>query len=375
MRLKIFTGDTMTAALAQVRTALGDNAIILNSVEEDGVAKVTAAIEIPAARIAPRTARKPRPRPAVVQKSLKELEQEDYTQSVDLSHFLDHHGLEETLRQRILATAAAFDVDKNITALAKALDIMFHFSPLNNDFHRRPLMLVGPPGVGKTVSAAKLASQAVLSGRTVRLINTDTIRTGGTAQLQGYAEVLNISLIEAPEPALLAPAIETGKQPDELVIIDTTGYNPLDRNEMADLQHFIQAGDVEPVLVIAAGMDPAEAREIAETYTSLGVGRFIATRLDVTRRYGSLLATAATMDLAFAGVGITPYLAKGIERVDALSLARLLTRVQPRRIPVPTPEEIPNQTPDYIPDHISDQISDHISDNISGQNDEKGETP
>lgn len=339
MRLKIFTADTMKAALALVREALGDDAIIINNVEEDGKVKITAAIEIPAPKVSPRKAPKPRPKPSPVQRSLKELEQEDHTDSISLSYFLAHHGVEKPMMRRILETAAAFDEDRNINALAKALDTMFHFSPLNNDYQDRPVMLVGPPGAGKTVTTAKLASQAVLSGRAIRLINTDTIRTGGTAQLEGYAEALKTTVIEAPEPALLTAAIKTNRQSHELVIIDTMGYNPFDCDEMAELHRFILAYDVEPLLVIAAGNDPVEAQEIAETYMNLGVRRFIATRLDVARRYGSLLATAASMDLAFAGVGITPYLAKGIERIDANNLARLLTRIPDRKIFVPPPND------------------------------------
>ncbi len=340
MRLKIFTADNMKAALAQVREALGDDAIIINSDEENGKVKITAALEVPAAKIRPITARKPKPKPAPVQRSLRDLEQEDQTNSVSLSYFLAHHGVEKSMMTRLLETAASFDEPQNIDALAKALDIMFNFNPINNDYQKRPIMLVGPPGVGKTVTTAKLASQAVLSGKTVRLINTDTIRTGGTAQLEGYAEVLKTSLVEAPEPDLLRTAVEVGRNPDDLVIIDTMGYNPFDKGEMTDLQNFTKAYDVEPILVIAAGTDPMEAQEISETYAALGVRRFIATRLDVARRYASLLATAASMDLAFAGVGITPYLDKGIEHVDAMSLAQLLTRVADRKSFLPIGKKI-----------------------------------
>ncbi len=347
MRLKIFTADNMKAALAKVREALGDDAIIINNVEEGGKVKITAAIEIPAPSIIPGKAPRPRPKASPVQRSLKELEQEDHSDSINLSYFLAHHGVGKSMMRRLLETAASFDEDSNINALAKALEVMFHFSPISNDYQNRPIMLVGPPGVGKTVTAAKLTSQAVLSGQTVRLINCDTIRTGGTAQLEGYADVLKTTVIEAPEPDLLAAAIDTNKQAHDLVIIDTMGYNPFSCDEMAELHRFIVAYDVEPLLVIAAGSDSLEAQEIAETYMNLGVRRFIATRLDVARRYGSLLATAASMDLALAGVGITPYLAKGIERIDALSLARVLTRIPDRKIFVPPEEKDPKEkTPD-----------------------------
>ena len=343
MRLKIFTADNMQAALLMVREALGDDAIIIDTTEKKGKVKVTAAIEIPVAKVSPRKASKPRPRPAPVKKSLKELQQDEQSESVNLSHFLSHHDIPKVMMKRILETADSFDEDSNMNALARALDIMFHFSPINNDFQKRPIMLVGPPGVGKTVTAAKLTSQAVLAGRQVRLINTDTLRTGGTAQLEGYGLALQISVIEAPEPDLLAAAINTNKQPDELVIIDTAGYNPFDRHEMNQLHRLIQVCDVEPLLVIAAGSDKAEAQEIAETYANLGVRRFIATRLDVARRYASLLTTAAAMDLAFAGVGITPYLAEGIERIDFTSFARLLTRVPDRKIFTPAEEDNPEE--------------------------------
>lgn len=354
MRLKIFTASNMKEALAEVREVLGDDAIIIDTSEVDGIAKVTAAMELPTPKIRPHKAPKPKPKASAVQKSLKELDQEDLTESQSLSYFLAHHGIEKSMMRRILETAASFDEERNIDALSKALEIMFHFSPLNNDYQGRAVMLVGPPGVGKTVTTAKLASQAVLGGHTVRIINTDTVRTGGTAQLSGYAEILKSTVIEVTEPALLKAAIETNRQPHELVIIDTMGYNPFDACEMAELQDYITAYDVEPILVISAGSDPIEAQEIAGTYASLGVRRFIATRLDVARRYASLLTTAGNVDLAFAGVGITPYLAEGIENIDSVGLARLLTHIHDRKIYIPPPENI-----------ISENI---VSENIVSEN-------
>ncbi len=358
MRLKIFTADNMQAALTKVRETLGDDAIIINSHEENGKVSVTAAMEAPAPKISPRKARKPKPKKAPVQKSLRDLEHADHVETVNLSYFLAHHGISKAMSDRMLETAASFDEDNNINALAKSLDLIFHFSPINNDYQKRPIMLVGPPGVGKTVTAAKLTSQAVLSGKPVRLINTDTIRTGGTAQLNGYAEVLKTTVIEVSEPALLAPAIDTNKQSEELVIIDTMGYNPFDRHEMAELHQYITAYDVEPILVIAAGTDPLEAREISQTYANLGVRRFIATRLDVARRYASLLAVAEANNMNFAGVGITPYLAKGIEQIDALSLAKLLTRVDDRKIFNPVIKD----------DCKTEDYDDLIIDDIKGEN-------
>ncbi|MBL4894858.1 MAG: hypothetical protein JKY59_08365, partial [Emcibacter sp.] len=105
MRLKIFTADNMQAALLMVREALGNDAIIIDTTEEKGKVKVTAAIEIPVAKVSARKASKPRPKPAPVKKSLKELQQDEQSESVNLSHFLSHHDIPKVMMKRILETA------------------------------------------------------------------------------------------------------------------------------------------------------------------------------------------------------------------------------------------------------------------------------
>ncbi|WP_138379775.1 ATP-binding protein [Luteithermobacter gelatinilyticus] len=331
MRIKIFSARNIQDALDQVRKTLGENAIILDSQEEGDRVKITAAVEAPPPRVNPRVSPPPKPTPSPIRKSLKELEEEQQSGELDLEYYLSHHGLSTSLKLRLLDFAASVERENSLMALACALDSLFHFDPLNNDYQDRPVMLVGPPGVGKTVTAAKLASQAVLDNRPVRLVSTDTLRTGGLAQLEGYGLALKLAVAEAASPELLADLLGSKKKPGELTIVDTAGYNPYSDTEIAELHRFITAADVEPVLVLTAGTDPVEAREIAETYAALGVRRFIGTRLDAARRYASLLMAADGAGLTFAGVGITPYLADGIQKLDAVQLAKLLTKIPKRQ--------------------------------------------
>jgi len=332
MRLKIFSANNMQEALSQIRKSLGDDAVIIDTQEGEGMVKVTAAVENTAPKVNPHKAAPPEPAPAPVKKSLKELEQEEEIEELDINHFLSHHGIPQSLKIRIQELAASFDAPNKLVALSSAIDVLFHFEPLNNNYQNKPIMLVGPPGVGKTVTTAKLASQAVLEGISPRLINTDVIRTGALAQLEGFADILKADVIEVSAPDQLDAAINSKASNGQLTIIDTPGYNPFDLKEMEELHKMITASDVEPVLVVCAGSDPLEAREMAETYEALGVRRFIATRLDVARRYASIISTAEAGDLAFAGVGLTPYLAKGIRQIDSMIMARLLTRIPQRKI-------------------------------------------
>lgn len=325
MRLKIFTAGNMQEALELVRAKLGDDAVIIDSYEEGSMVKITAAIEAPVARTNPRTTPPPRPENTPVHRSLRELEEEfSLSKDLDFDFFLTHHGLLENTRLTITEMCDALERETPLLCLAGALDSIFHFETLHNDYSARPVMLVGPPGSGKTVTAAKLASQAVLNGFNVRLVSTDTERTGGLAQLEGYANVLHVPLTEVTSPDDLAMAL---REQDELIIIDTMGYNPFNTQDMADLHEWITAAEVEPILVSPAGADITDAQEIAETYSRIGVRRFIASRLDVARRFGGLIATAEKGRMAFAGASITPYLGDGIENIDALALAKLLTKI------------------------------------------------
>jgi flagellar biosynthesis protein FlhF len=90
------------------------------------------------------------------------------------------------------------------------------------------------------------------------------------------------------------------------------------------LQALIEAADVEPILVMAAGGDPEEAAEIGEAFAAIGATRLFASRLDTTRRLGSILATAEAGQLAFCDVSASPHVASGISPISAVALARLI---------------------------------------------------
>jgi flagellar biosynthesis protein FlhF len=360
MRIKIFTAATIHEALTQVRETLGEDAVIINTEEKSGQVTVTAATEVPPRTDVPSFGKKPslikrnsllktssapetgRFKPLTkkssasglkfnsspIHKSLKELEEEQkFEDEFDLEFFLMHHATSGSIRQEILALFDALEKENNLMTLAAVMDSLFTFAPLNNNYQKRPIMLIGPPGAGKTVTAAKLASQAVLKGKKCHLISTDILRTGGFAQLMGYADVLKTPISKVNNPDELKSLLTEIEDDGDLVIIDTAGYNPFNVDEMKELYTYIEAGYVEPIFIAPSGIDAYEAKEMSETYAALGAKRFIPTRLDVARRYGSLMAIAETKNLSFAGAGITPFLADGLQSLDAVTLAKLLTKI------------------------------------------------
>ena len=239
---------------------------------------------------------------------------------------LHRHGVPAALAEQLIDAAAGLDTDDPTLALGAALDTVFTFHPLPNGAGRgtpRPLVLVGPPGSGKTLTVAKLAARAVLKNRTVSVITTDTVRAGGVDQLAAFTRLLKVKLHRVEDPEALGGALHVSRGND-LVVIDTAGRNPFDSDDMGDLRALLGAGEVEPVLVLPAGMDTVEAAETGMAFKSLGVKRLLVTRLDVARRFGSTLAAAHRARLVFCDGTVAAKVAEGLTPLNPVAFARMM---------------------------------------------------
>jgi len=323
MRLKTFSAKSMKEVMAQVRAAMGPDAIIVSM--EHGKAgegvRVTAASDSQAAP--PRETGLPPgddlSGPAAPSHATPVAAAFD---PADIKAAIAHHGIPYELADRILSAAMAFEGASVADSLAHAFEALIGFAPLSLSAPR-PLMLVGPPGAGKTVSAAKLAAEAVMNGVSLTLITTDSVKAGGAQQLSHYAGLMEVKAKIAESPDTLAEAAGTPCR-SELTVIDSCGINPFDIREIENLVALLKAVDAEPVLVLPAGGDPLEMADIGEVFAQMGARRFIATRLDTARRYGGVLTAARGGRLALAALCRSPYIAEHLESPGPVGLARLI---------------------------------------------------
>lgn len=310
MRLRTFQADTMTEAMQLVRDVLGDDAIIVSTHESGrgrGV-QVTAAIEDD-------TVITPTPAP--------EAEQPEEPAFLDQLHdALSYHGVPDRFVKRLLLAASNSRSEDLTEALAAALDEYFAFCPLSRT--SRPLMLVGPPGAGKTSAVAKLAAQTTMQGRDVMVATTDTVRAGAVSQLGAYTRIMRRELHTAESPTHLRAFVRSAPE-GARILIDTPGTNPYSDAEVSDLRRFIQTADVEPVVVLPTGIDTAEAADMASVFASLGCRIAVFTRLDVARRFGSIIAALDGGDIAIGNVSHSASVAQALVAVNPLSLARIFT--------------------------------------------------
>jgi flagellar biosynthesis protein FlhF len=198
-----------------------------------------------------------------------------------------------------------------------------------------PLLLAGMPGAGKTLTVARLATRLVLAGIKPLVITADGRRAGAAEELAAYTRLLGISLVVASTPATLGRALAQ-RQADTPVLIDSPGINPFAEAELADLAELVKVSGASCVLVMPAGQDVAEASEQALAFVPLGVRHVLPTRLDLTRRLGSLLGVAATADLILTEAGIGTGATDGLAPLTPEFLAeRLGHSPAPARFPVP----------------------------------------
>ncbi|MGE4497395.1 MAG: flagellar biosynthesis protein FlhF [Deferribacterales bacterium] len=161
-----------------------------------------------------------------------------------------------------------------------------YFSSLN----RKIVAFVGPTGVGKTTTVAKIAANLSLKlKKRVSLITIDNFRIGAVEQLKTYAEIVDIPLQVASSPEELQ-AILARTEGYDYVFVDSMGRSQFDTEQIGDLRRFLSAGDRMTVaLVMSMSSNHAEMAETFENYGALMPEYVVFTKLDETKYFGPMV--------------------------------------------------------------------------------------
>ena len=160
---------------------------------------------------------------------------------------------------------------------------------------KKIMMLVGPTGVGKTTTLAKLAARyAYLMERKykVGIITLDTYRIGAVEQLMQYAKMMRIGIEAVVDPPEFTTALQALRHMD-IILIDTVGSSQYDKQKIEKLQQFLASDTdvgIDVSLVMGAPTKLEDLRAIYRNFSPLGIDTLIFTKLDETRAFGNIFS-------------------------------------------------------------------------------------
>jgi flagellar biosynthesis protein FlhF len=197
------------------------------------------------------------------------------------------------------------------------------------------ILLVGPPGAGKTTSLVKLAIQEGLArGRSVRLLSTDVDRVGGAYLLHSYAETLGVDFQACRSTEQLAQALDGGSGTD-LTFIDTAGYSSFDIDAAADLARFArERQDIDTHLVLPAPARQADLLQLTRRFEVFRPAKLLFTKLDESSFLTSLYGTAAGTGKPISFLTAGPVVPEDIEPATPDRVAGLVWGVSVERAAV-----------------------------------------
>ncbi|MGD2037640.1 MAG: flagellar biosynthesis protein FlhF [Desulfobacterales bacterium] len=163
-------------------------------------------------------------------------------------------------------------------------------APLGNASGCKVIAVVGPTGVGKTTTVAKLAARYVIERhKNVALISLDSDRIGGSGDLKVYAKAIGVPVKTAGTPVAFKAAVAEFQEFD-IVLVDTCGFNPKKQDQIDDLKACMNCiGGIEIHLALSA---TGKESDLLNTFRSLntnGVQHVIFTKMDESCTYGNLI--------------------------------------------------------------------------------------
>ena len=189
---------------------------------------------------------------------------------------------------------------------------------------RRIDAFVGPTGVGKTTTIAKIAADAALkSHMKVGLISLDTFRIAAIDQLRKFADIIGIPLEVAVSRDGLRRAFDKFANKD-LILIDTAGCNPLDIDNIKRLTKLLEGFDINIHLVISSNLNSNNLKKVSSNFLNLNYNYLLFTKLDESESFGVIYSLHREFSKPLSYFTNGQRVPEDIEKAEREKLTRLV---------------------------------------------------
>jgi flagellar biosynthesis protein FlhF len=183
---------------------------------------------------------------------------------------------------------------------------------------------IGPTGVGKTTTIAKLVSIYSHRGREVAVITNDTYRIAATEQIKRVAQLVGVPIRVCPRPQEIEQALREFSRRD-LVLVDTAGRSQKNARRMEDLKEVLAAvAPDETHLVVSMTTQPETIVDVAERFLPCGYDRLVVTKLDEALKVGVVLDILSRVQAELSFITTGQEIPRDIEVADSERLASLI---------------------------------------------------
>ena len=196
----------------------------------------------------------------------------------------------------------------------------------------RRVMLIGPTGVGKTTTIAKLAAiKALWEHKRVLLLTSDTYRIAAVEQLKTYARILGVP-VEIIFDISTIPGIVESHENSDIILLDTAGRSQRDKKSMDMYVNLYNAFEPDAVhLVLSANMKYRDMLDVVEHIPDIPVSHLLFTKLDETVSCGSIFNIQQVMGCPVSFLTVGQNVPKDIETAEGIRIAEFLMKPEEER--------------------------------------------
>jgi flagellar biosynthesis protein FlhF len=208
--------------------------------------------------------------------------------------------------------------------LSRLQDTFDVIDPSATQRKQKVWVFVGPTGVGKTTTIAKLGAKFSLEHKKVFLVTLDTCRIGAVEQLKTYAEIIGIPFHAVPKVDLLRELIQNHRDRC-CILIDTAGRSPSDAFHLDELRNFLgKHPTVDTHLVLSATGKDGDLASAIDQFSTFPLRSLIFSKIDEPREYGSMFNQLARFRIPVSYLGIGQKVPQDLELASKVRIAHLV---------------------------------------------------